>query len=348
MESILSNQWIVGLITNAIVGLVFYFIGKRQVESENERIKKAAKSIDTYGRLLMETFGSKPEGQRHFNDISMTENQKNSVANLNKLGIISFESISKPNNAFEAAYHWTKFGDKVMEFLGVIKLPAETGRKTNKKYLFIAIRYFFVLVIPALLYFWIFQPFYKKELPQSQNEIAPPQKLSTNDVIRKVISDIIETPLGLGFRDFCAKNEGIVSINDKPITEEQSELSGAGIAEISIKVENGASNDFGVKPGAEHCIPFIKTSDQFHYELGQKKTLIKPEENILRKYFLPNEDIHRSEYKFNINFDNVKFFYKKNIYDNWAKGIVFFIFWESVLLLVIKIFKFLKFGSKAT
>jgi len=87
---------------------------------KNKELAKSAKSIDDFGRLLMHKFGKNPEGKRHFNTKEMSVEQKMSVQNLIDLGILRYESESK-DYGFDSAYHWTKFGDKVMKYLGIIK-----------------------------------------------------------------------------------------------------------------------------------------------------------------------------------------------------------------------------------
>lgn len=205
----------------------------------------------------------------------------------------------------------------------------------------------FLFIIPFFLYWGIFEPRYINELPKTQDQNGMSlSKLSTINVIRMVISNIIDTPLNLGFRNFCIKNDGLVWINEKLVTKEQSKISGIGIAEVNLKINDGKVERHSVKSEDEKCIPFIKKDDQINYEYSRDATLVKPEDTILRQYFSPNPDITKPEYKISINLDNIRFFYKKNIYDNFAKGIIFFIFWESLVILVIKIYKLLKFGYK--
>lgn len=87
---------------------------------KNAEIEKAAKSIDAFGRLLMSKFGTKPEGNRHFNTERMSIEQKMSVTRLVDLNILKFESESK-QYGFDYAYHWTSLGYAVMEYLGIRK-----------------------------------------------------------------------------------------------------------------------------------------------------------------------------------------------------------------------------------
>lgn len=96
-------------------------ISKKQarVDVSVYSVDKAAKSIDTFGLFLMHQFGKRPKGERHFNDREMSLEEKNSVKRLLDLGIITFESQTK-DYGFDCAYHWTEFGDRVMQYLRVV------------------------------------------------------------------------------------------------------------------------------------------------------------------------------------------------------------------------------------
>lgn len=103
------------LIKNLIIN-----IGKKKTKDEKNSVEKAAKSIDDFGRFLMHKFGGNSEGKRHFNTKEMSLDQKMSAQRLVDLDILHYESESR-EYGFDSAYHWTKFGDEVMRYLGIIK-----------------------------------------------------------------------------------------------------------------------------------------------------------------------------------------------------------------------------------
>ncbi len=82
--------------------------------------------------------------------------------------------------------------------------------------------------------------------------------------------------------------------------------------------------------------------------MSEKKFLLKPDNSILEKYVEPSNNPEKPGYTIEIGdiHQNVVFSYRVSLLDMIVKFLLIFVFWNSLLLLVIKLYKFLKSGIK--
>ena len=215
------------------------------------------------------------------------------------------------------------------------------------------LRIVLIFLFPLWLTYWIAHPL---SSPLELNtdfkilNINSPEFISTSTLgaLRESAVAIFDISLNIGFRDLCIKNKGFISINGKLINKELSErLSGAGAVSLEIAVGSSTSA-FLVKPEQQNCVIFNKKEKNISYNLSEKKFFLKPDNSVLEKYVEPNSDPEKPLYTIEIGDinKNVLFSYRVSSLDIFVKLIVIFLFWNSLLLLTIKLCKFLRFGNK--
>jgi hypothetical protein len=216
------------------------------------------------------------------------------------------------------------------------------------------LRVVLVFLFPLLLTCWIVQPL---DPPLELNtdfktlNINSPEFISTSTIraLRESAVAVFDVSLNLGFRDLCVKNKGFVSINGNLVNQELSDkLSGVGAVNLEISIGSSTSV-FLVKPGQQKCAIFYKKEKNINYNFSEKKFLLKPDNPILEKYIEPNNDPEKPAYTIEIGDinKNVIFSYQASLLDAFTKLIIIFLFWNSFLLLIIKLYKFLRFGWRS-
>ncbi|MEK7508215.1 MAG: hypothetical protein AAB602_04020, partial [Patescibacteria group bacterium] len=222
----------------------------------------------------------------------------------------------------------------------------------GSKYYFL-LRIILVFFFPLGLTCWIVKPF-SPPLELNTNfktlNINSPEFISTSTLnnFRELAVAIFDAPLNLGFRELCIKNNGFISINGKLISQDLSDkLSGAGAVSLELSIGSSTSA-FLVKPGQQECVTFNKKEKNISYNLSEKKFLLKPDNSILEKYVEPSNNPEKPGYTIEIGdiHQNVVFSYRVSLLDMIVKFLLIFVFWNSLLLLVIKLYKFLKSGIK--
>ena len=73
--------------------------------------------------------GRRPTDWRHFNTLGFPAEVKMTVLRLMDLGLLRF-GTGGPQFPTEHAYHWTPFGDQVMQYLGINMMTLAEFEKT--------------------------------------------------------------------------------------------------------------------------------------------------------------------------------------------------------------------------
>lgn len=179
-----------------------------------KQIEESSKSIDKFGRLLMQKYGTKPVGQRHFNEEGLSEAQKSSIRRLLDLKIVTFESLPT-DYGFEYAYHWTEFGDEIMRCLGILVTSSNNQKRVGGS---ITINHFLTIlgvIIALLALIWSIYTYTHPIL--SPDQLSQPFSTSTIK-----ISDLLSKALKL---------ETIIERQDFLTKYINSQILGTGIIE---------------------------------------------------------------------------------------------------------------------
>lgn len=213
------------------------------------------------------------------------------------------------------------------------------------------LRFFLIILFPFCLTYWVTQPFhppFESHTGFKTLDINAPQFISTStlSIIREMATDLLETPLNLGFRKLCIQNKGFISINGNLINQEQSDdLSGTGAVNLEVFIGSSTAT-FLVKPGRTECQTFKKREENISYTLSEKKFVAMPENSILQKYIEPINDPKGPMYSTVISDanENVIFSYQVSPFDIALKFLMIFVFWNTLQLLLVKLFKCLRYG----